>query len=356
MEIKTFKKELDLVGQRELFNECFPENNGTPVETTTHYLWKFHSFPSSPTSYEYGAYLKSKLVGYYAGLPYEYIIDNKKIKVGMVCDVMTGIEARGKGVFTKMGIYATESMKDSGVEFTIGYPIRPEVIPGHIKAGWEKLFSLPLYIKLLNSKSLLKEKKISFLYPIINLALVSYNYFIGLFRGGNKYDTQIFDSTKLSKINGIDVFYEKWISEQKIALNKNENFLNWRLGAPGKKYKIIIATKAKNIVGVSIISEIIKESVPSLAILDFSCLRDYKKVESSLFSKIESYAKEKKSEAIMIMATSYFSKKHYLIKNGFIRSPYKFWLIVKNLNKNYSMDFLKNEKNWHLTWIDSDDL
>tara|TARA_B110000037_G_scaffold222390_1_gene296988 strand:- start:89 stop:1180 length:1092 start_codon:yes stop_codon:yes gene_type:complete len=356
MKLSVFKKENDINQQRALFKECFPENNGTSVEKKDHYLWKFHSFPSTPTSYEYGAYIKEKLIGYYAALPYEYMIDGKMIKVGMVCDVMTGIEARGKGVFTKMGAYSTDSMKDEELEFTIGYPIRPEVIPGHIKVGWEKLFALPLYIKFLSSKSLLKNKKINFLYPIIDLCLVSYNYLIGLLQYKNKYDIQIYNSKEISDIRGLDLFLQKWISEQEIALNKKIEFLKWRLGAPGKNYKIIIAKDSNEIIGLCIVSEIIKENVPSLAILDLSCLKYHKKAEGSIFSEIESYARDNKLEAIMIMASSYFSKRYSLVKNGFIKSPHKFWLIVKNLNKNYSMAFLRNEKNWHLTWIDSDDL
>jgi hypothetical protein len=158
---KYFDKDLELESQRNLFKECFPENDGTLVEESEHYLWKFHSFPAQPTSYEYGAYMENDLVGYYAAIPYEYKINNATIKVGMVCDVMTGVKARGKGVFTKMGIYSTAEMKNEGLEFTIGYPIRPEVIPGHIKAGWEKLFPLPLYMNFLSSKSLLKDKSIN---------------------------------------------------------------------------------------------------------------------------------------------------------------------------------------------------
>ena len=52
MKLSVFKKENDINQQRALFKECFPENNGTSVEKKDHYLWKFHSFPSTPTSYE----------------------------------------------------------------------------------------------------------------------------------------------------------------------------------------------------------------------------------------------------------------------------------------------------------------
>ena len=259
MEIKNFDKDLELESQRNLFKECFPENDGTLVEESEHYLWKFHSFPAQPTSYEYGAYMENDLVGYYAAIPYEYKINNATIKVGMVCDVMTGVKARGKGVFTKMGIYSTAEMKNQGLEFTIGYPIRPEVIPGHIKAGWEKLFPLPLYMNFLSSKSLLKDKSIKFLYPLVDLCLLAYNGIIRQFQKSKKYNVELFSSSELDSISGFNEFMQKWISEQEIGLNKNLDFLKWRLGAPGKEYKILIARSSDEIVGYAVFSEIIKE-------------------------------------------------------------------------------------------------
>jgi len=53
------------------------------------------------------------------------------------------------------GRYATEIMADEGVSFVTGYPIRPSVLPGHIKVGWKVAFDLPVYFKLLDPATLL---------------------------------------------------------------------------------------------------------------------------------------------------------------------------------------------------------
>lgn len=356
MELSVFKKENNINQQRSLFNECFPENNGTSVEKKDHYLWKFHSLYTHPSSYEYATFLNNELVGYYAALPYKYIIRGKPVKIGMVCDVMTGVKARGKGVFTKMGIYATENMKKEDIEFTTGYPIRPEVIPGHLKAGWHKMFTLPLYINFLSAKSLLKNKKINFLVPIIDLFFKIYNYIISVFQKNNRYEVSLHCSSVLESINGFDSFIENWVNEHEIALDKNIAFLKWRLAAPEKKYKIAIARENNIILGYAVFCNITKENVPSIAILDISCLKNHRKLSSTIIANIQKYAIESKAEILMMMASKYVSNLHGLIKNGFLKSPYKFWLIIKNLSNNYSNSFLNNEKNWHLTWIDSDDL
>ena len=135
MEVKleSFDYKKGLNQQRKLFTECFPENIGSPVAGNKHYLWKFQGFPHIPHSYEYVALQEDNIIGYYAAIPYKYKVNKNYVIAGMVCDVMTGVKARGKGIFTKLGKYSLEKLKNSGIGFTTGYPIRPEVIPGHKK-------------------------------------------------------------------------------------------------------------------------------------------------------------------------------------------------------------------------------
>src|SRR5450759_971824 len=157
----------NLSQQRALFKDCFPETNGEAIQGEAHYLWKFHSFPGAVQSWEYASYFDSEMVGYYAALPYRYKIEGRVTPVGMVCDVMTGSKHRGKGIFTRMGTYSTGELS-SEVPFTMGYPIRKEVIPGHLKIGWKIPFSMPLYMKFVRLDTLLTAKKLGFLTPLAN--------------------------------------------------------------------------------------------------------------------------------------------------------------------------------------------
>ena len=156
-----FKHTENLAQQRDLFKDCFPETNGEVIQEEIHYRWKFHSFPNAVQSYEYACYSDSEMVGYYAAIPYRYKIGEKETPIGMVCDVMTSSKHRGKGIFTKMGAYSTNELA-SKIPFTMGYPIRKEVIPGHLKVGWKIPFSLPLYMKFIRLNTILNSKKYGF--------------------------------------------------------------------------------------------------------------------------------------------------------------------------------------------------
>src|ERR1035437_5002279 len=164
----------NLPQQRALFKDCFPETNGEAIQGREHYMWKFHSFPYEIHSWEYDAYIGKEMVAYYAAIPFNYKIGKIITHVGMVCDVMTSSKHRGKGIFTKLGRYSTDELS-SHVPFTMGYPIRKGVVPGHLKVGWKIAFKMPLYIKFLQLNSLLKSKKIGFIAPFANIILSLYN-------------------------------------------------------------------------------------------------------------------------------------------------------------------------------------
>ena len=357
LQFEPFNYPKELTQQRELFIECFPENIGTPVETERHYKWKFKSFPSKTSSYEYVAKIEDELVGYYASIPYPYIVNGKTVNAAMVCDVMTGLKARGKGVFTKLGVYSTDQFKSEGLAFSTGYPIRPEVIPGHKKAGWDFPFQIPMYGRFIKMNSFLKTRKRSFLIPFANLTIWLYNSYFSILRpNGSVYNFEIISSNELGEYIELNEFFEKWRKDHKIVLNKNLDFLKWRLTAPEKEYKIIIIKKDSNIIGYTILRPVEKENVPCLGILDFALLKEYKHASFVLMKKVIREAKEMKVELILMMMLEHQARELKIKRNGFLNTPYPFSFIIKQFDNSIDSNMLKDQNNWSLMWIDSDDL
>ena len=356
---RKFDYKSELAVQRSLFLECFPEHSESSMLSNEHYLWKFQSKPGRILSAEYVAIDEhNDLLGYYAAIPYQYCINGKTADAAMVCDVMTGVKARGKGVFTKLGIYSTDAFKQLDFDFTTGYPIRKEVIPGHIKAGWNINHELPLYARFIKFDAFLKNKKLGFAAPIVNAI---YWLCTSLFELGFRFRTKAiqmenYSSFQIDEIVGLDEYYEKWGSQLTISLKKSSAFLKWRLGAPQKKYHIIIARKETSIIGVLVATEIMREGVPCVAILDLSVLEGDYHVSNLLTHQIMQIGKSNGAELLLIMLGKKWYSKYRLFAHSFIKTPFKFYLIVKKLNDRIAGEILDNENNWHLTWIDSDDL
>lgn len=342
----------DLDKQRVLFRDAFPEVTDS---TNDSYKWLFHNFPNiNHQSFEYCSYIGDEMVGYYAAIPYRYKIGSEITDVGMVCGVMTSSSHRGKGIFTQMGRYSTEKLSEH-VPFTTGYPIRKAVIPGHLKVGWKIAFELPLYMKFLKSNSLLKEKlpRFSFLSIFVNPFLGLYNQIAKSKK--NDYDAiELYDS--IEAISGYDDFVTEWVETLPNALIKNSEFAKWRYSRPNKKYNFLVVRNKNKMIGFSAYSSLVKEGVPSYCLLDLTILPSHSDCLGLIYSTLHNEAKKNGIEAIILMQSKYSASKYKLLQNGFLKSPYKFYLIIKNLTGKYSDEQLLKEENWHLMWVDSDDL
>jgi hypothetical protein len=344
--------------QRRLFIECFPENLGTPVETIEHYTWKFSSAPAIPPSYEFGAYLDDELVGYYAALPYRYNYFSQKIKAAIVCDVMTGIKARGKGVFTKLGTYSNDELKKAGLDFSCAFPIREIGFQGHIKAGLDILFDLPLYARFLRFDSYLKTRGKTFLLPLFRFGVWVQKTLLKFipFRKKNIQTCSYSTRGGISSVPGLLDFLEEWQKEVPISLIKDPGFMKWRTGAPGQEYFVTIVKHKDKIVGYTLYRFVIKENVPCVGILDLSILKGDYQLSRFLLREIVQFAKKSGAEFIFVMMSEFWAKNYRIWESGFLRTRYKFRYISKKLNLPEAEKRHESVKNWHLMWIDSDDL
>src|SRR5215203_194313 len=356
---RPFDHEVNLPAQRLLFKDSFPEAVGTPADSVEHYHWKFHSFPAGKKSFEYGAWTKetNTLVGYYAAIPYRYRINGQTLVCGMVCDVMTHSSARGKGVFARLGQYATEGLRDSNIPFTTGYPIRPEVIPGHLKVGWKIGFPLPIYIKPLKANALLEARKLKFLVPIANSALGLFNFCMRKpFSGRVGYSATVRDGKELVDLGEYDQFFTDWSKGQRHILVKDRNFWSWRLGAPGTEYKILCLYEAQQLVAMVVTRATQLKDMPTLAILDLMVLPGHERCLTFLHRQTEILGAKLGAESISVMVSKIWASHYRLSIHGFLKSRFIFKLIFKQLSETISEESLAREDNWHLMWVDSDDL
>lgn len=351
--LSNFDYTKNLSQQRALFKDCFPETDGEAIQGDVHYRWKFHSFPNEPNSWEFASYIGSEMVGYYAALPYCYKIGNKRTKVGMVCDVMTSSKHRGKGIFTQMGRYSTQELAYK-VPFIMGYPIRKEVIPGHLKIGWKIPFSLPLYMKFIRLNSFLASKNVGFMAPLANFLISVYNNLLKT-KSKQKYSNHI--SSNIEDVVGYDDFSKEWENSLPNALIKDLPFALWRYRAPERTYNFLsIYNPKEKMVGFVSFRKILKLGVPSYGILDYMVLPGYEDCHGLINKVLSDCAKKENVDAIMTMMSKYSARTYRLCKNGFLRSPFGFKLIIKNLTNEFPSEALFDEKNWHLMWVDSDDL
>lgn len=356
---REFDSERDREPKRGLFRLSFPETAGTAMETEAHHAWKFSSFPDPVPSYQYVAAEENELVGYYAAIPYTYLIDGKPYRCGMVCDVMTHPERRGKGIFTGIGHFATNAMKEEGLAFTTGYPIRPEVIPGHLKVGWKIVVELPMYLRPIGLSSFLPPT-LRALAPLIDPLLNVVQCWSWLMPSGYSVETlsrsEFLGRYSSDSNDDYRTFVEEWTAGQNNALVKSVEFLNWRTGAPDTEYRFLLLRCTGKIVGMAIARPTVLKGVETLATLDFAILSTHFKGSRALHLGLRQLARLLRKDAVACMISARWAKAYRFPGSAYLRSPAVFSLIVKKLDDSLAEDTIYDGDRWHLCWLDSDDL
>lgn len=363
LELRQFLADRELPLQRELFRDCFPETIGTAAESVEHYRWKFHSLPGAAPSYEFCAwdFTSHTLMGYYAALPYDYQIQGETFRCGMVCDVMTHSKARGKGIFTKLGRYSLEQLQKAGLDFVSGYPIRPEVIPGHLKVGWKIVEQLPLYIKPIAATTMTQCGPLRLIRPLASVALGTWSALTRPrtpLRADERVRTESSTSFFTRQSSDYDAFFSRWATQRQTYLHKDSAFMRWRLGAPDTKYFVSTLTSANEIRAVAISRRVELRGIPTLAILDYMVLP--REGHSStghgiLLNELIRLAKESRADVLALMTDPTTAKRLRLRRWGFIRSPFTFQLIMQALSER-ALARAEAIKLADIMWIDSDDL
>jgi Acetyltransferase (GNAT) domain len=355
MEFARFEQAEGLIEQRELFDDAFPENRGASAASVEHYLWKFHGGPFDPTSYEYQATENGKMLGYYAAIPYPYQLGERKVFGGMVCDVMTHSQARGRGVFTELGSFSLAEMRSTSLSFLTGYPIRPEVMGGHLRVGWQVAFELPMYLRPLRSNAILRLRHLSLLAPIANIGIAAYRMMLRT-RPDSEYAGRIGAARELFCGPAFETFIEKWSAGIRNHLRKGMDFYAWRLSAPGTNYQALLIYRDGAIVAAAVGRKACLHGIPSFALLDIMVLKGEEAALAALYRDLDDEARRQGAEAIVTMMSRRRAQEYRLKRFGFLKSPFVFKLILHSLDDEIPFEAISGEDDWHLMWIDSDDL
>jgi GNAT superfamily N-acetyltransferase len=347
----------DWSSYRELFKLSFPETLGTAVDSEQHYRWKFQQFPDASRSYQYVGDEDGRVVGYYAAIPYAYQIDGVRHRCAMVCDVMTHPGYRGRGIFTQIGRFATGELAKAGLGFTTGYPIRPEVIPGHLKVGWQVVQKMPTYVRPLGVSGLLPAP----LKPLGKVAdaLIRAAQFWSL-RDCAGYSAQAYDRDDFIRLVAHTETYARflasWMAGQPNALVKDAGFLDWRTAAPGASYRFVALRAGEELVGVALARPTRLRGIETLAVLDFMVLKDHLRGCRSLHFALAKLARKEQKDVVACMAAADWAQAYRFTGSCYLRTGAVFSLIVKKLNPAIADESLSGAGRWHTFWIDSDDL
>lgn len=117
--------------------------------------WEFTANSSGPAKI-WIADDNGKVVGHYAVVPRRVQIGNVVRLGSIVVDVMTHPDYRMQGMFAAIGREALVGAANGGIEFCYGFPVRSDVMPGHLKVGWQDIFDIPVWVRPIRFEPLVR--------------------------------------------------------------------------------------------------------------------------------------------------------------------------------------------------------
>jgi hypothetical protein len=313
---------------RDSYSEAFPEVERESIVKLLE--WKFFSGVNPGNYWTLSAEDGSDVAGGYGIL--DMAISNEA-KYGLVADVYTTPKHQKKGVFTQLGETVRLPVTKLGYDFAIGFPIRSNVLPGHIKVGWKEAFFMPVY----GSFPLLKA-------------------FRSLIRQTYKTEgilSRQFSGIKDEVLGFLDEISDHNDHQRLISKRFTPKYLNWRLSRPGVKYTETILKDADGIQAWVISRKFYIKAIPIWAILEVQVNSLNVRQTKILMDHLGGMAVTNKC-LILAGCWNPSNAEHLKVgsKTGFLRIG-KQGVIYRQHNHNLSFPL---ENQIRLSWIDSDTL
>ena len=258
---------------------------------------------------------------------------------------MTHPSHRGKGLFVESSLASLSQLKRSETVGVIGFPIRNEVMPGHLKAGWKVQFEMPIYILPIGRPEV---KNLKSLFVKVLATVYEFGTRPLRFSMFKVPKDQISESVSIDTLSN---FYSSQKTDNHIVLEKSREFLEWRLNRPEIKYQRFSA-QSETTRAIAITRIMILEGFKTLSILDFES--DSQRHSRRLIRHLVDYSIKEKIDIIAFTTNKENAKRLKLFRFGFVKSHKKFKVITRKISEIADGMISAHHSSFRMTWIDSD--
>ena len=305
----------------------------------------------------------SNVVGHYAVIPQFYWLNNRRYNGSIVVDVMTDPKYHFQGMFTALGRYALNNcVEHTTLEFTTGYPIRPEVLPGHLKVGWKVRFKIGIWIMPLglsgicDSDSQIYQRFLKVLGIVPKTIFRMYSSF--LLRDKKEYKVLTYEKCEITQFDQFWNDFLKSAPKDCIFQERSLEYLKWRYDLnPGRDYTYHVAIGNDGKMEGFVVTRVISLFSTKIMIIVDACVlpKHSLNVFKHLIKKVRQSALSNRCAlcAMMVTQPNPLFPRPWIY--GFIPIPFKKFTFITYNFKNVS-DINSELLSWHLMWGDTDDV
>jgi GNAT superfamily N-acetyltransferase len=341
-------EEIDLSGILSLRKIVFREMEEDKSEPRF-WRWEFMEAPDGKALI-YIVQDGNRIIAHFADIPRRFSINGEVVLATLSLDLMVHPDYRREGLFTAMGRYGAQRVKQENGLFMMAFPIRSETIQGLIKIGWRKVVKLPVIVHPIRFSGIvdryLRFKPLSIL--IGGVATCLYLLRFGWKKGENVEGIQIEEVVQLDE--AFDAFWQSASRLFSVLGVRTRQYLNWRyVKHPTRRYTVYRAIEEGKMKGYIVLRKVELLSFNSAVIVDLLALD-----ERALFALVEKgvqHSREEHVDLLGFMVPKTHPYYHRLKRRGFLRSPKTFSFMIYPHAKEKNLSQLEG---WYVNWGDTD--
>ncbi len=322
----------------------FPELRDAATGTIEHTRWKF----GASDGLSLLGFDGTRPVAFYGVLPRHYEVRGERHVLGLVVDVLSHPEVRRRGLFVATGRAAMERLEDSAVESVIGFPIRDDVMPGHLKVGWRAGFKLPVYVLPTGWTGRPAPGAPRWL-RAFDVAAAAYRIASRPLRRRPPGNATWLPAAEFATHPVVQALCAPTPGADR--LTRAPEFWRWRLSRPGAEYRCLVV-EAGGSSAYAVVRALDLRRIPSLAVLDFAA--SGRAARDLALASMLDQARLDRLSTIAVCANRSNARSLSLGRSGFLRSPQQFTLIHRATSPDGLDERFREESAWRMSWLDSD--
>lgn len=332
------------------------ENNSHDAATFSRaaWEWQYLTLPSMESRF-FAVKKDNEILGSYHFLIYPAWVFGERIRLLTIQDVSVSSKLRGRGVFKTLSVHTVNEVLKSEVDAVYAFP-NQRSYRTYVKYNrFTVMKNLPVYISPISPGRIIRRKiKVPGLETLLDV-LVNGLLFSRKAKKNKQATIQQHDEVT---DDIAEVFY-LYQSKQKIVLERNKEYLDWRfLQKPDAKH-YIFSLKEDNLIQAVVVFKMDEMfAIPCLALMDFACRSD----ETHILQLIDEIKRNPDhfmaDQVDMVFTAGTGSLFERLKRIGFFQVPERFVprpivLTGQNNRLTCEEDYM-NPVNWHITLSDWD--
>lgn len=335
--------EADLVA----FKECF-ERNGTPRRLDA-LRWQYLENPTGELFVDL-AVSDHRIVSIYAVQPAFVRVRGARKVAAQSVDTLVDADFRGRGLFTKMAEAVYQRVRKGEGAFVYGFP-NGNSAPGFFnKLGWSSLDPVPFLVRPLRTAFLAAKLPLGrWLRRLPDLRLP-------IRRTKLATNQEIRPVTELGP--ELDALWKRFASDVMVAVDRDSQYLRWRLGKPGEHYECLGVFEGAQLVAFCAYTTVDKHGGRIGYVIEL--LHNPGRHETGAALLLESLRRMAADEADVVLAWAFGHSPNAKAYSsaGFVPLPERLRPIELHIGVR-SFDealtgVLNDRRNWYISYCDSD--